>query len=170
MNEWCCATLHQPRGPVYSSVVRANHQLAHRMTKTLKVSQQEAYGSLTPFLIKNNGYQGPPSERMVRQWHQEQPGYPENALSDGIISQHEIAPFLQRFLDGPAQSAGLGQVNQVTTSTSQWESAVEDAVTVGGIILGAIIVGKALHQLFRAPTLARPLGPGDRKRYGLRRG
>jgi len=36
-------------------------------------------------------------------------------------------------------------------------------------ILGAIIVGKALHQLFRAQTLARPLGSNDQKRYGLRR-
>jgi hypothetical protein len=133
------------------------------------VSQRDAYGSITSFLTDGSGYEGPPTDRMVRKWHQDSPGYPEIILSTGVISHGDIAPHLRGLLEGQAPTLGLGQIDQGPPSTGTWETTVEDAARLGGFILGAIIVGKALHQLFRAQTLARPLGSNDQKRYGLRR-
>lgn len=161
--------LSQPRGPVFDVLVRANYQLGRRMAQRSSIKTSEADGRLARGLGEKLGRNGAPSDRMVRQWVQELPDYPERMVRAGMISNSDILPELRPFLDSgtnadltQAPAAGssfntrqpepqreVGGINAESWLTSL----LELGVFLGGIILACKVLEALLpaHQGWRNP-------------------
>jgi hypothetical protein len=157
--------LAQPRGLVFDATVRANYQLGRRMARDFPIKTDQVDGWLAQRLMESLGDAGAPSDRRVREWVQEEPGYPEKVIRSGIISKNDVIPELHCYLKPGNSGASMGQVegSQPTdhTAKSPVSGRVNQEASPGswgaelmkiGLCIGAIVlIGKAVR-----PTRSLP--------------
>jgi hypothetical protein len=155
MSQHWIASMEQPRGPVFSSKVRANYQLAWRMARIEGVRRNDLLGQVSSGLAVEIANTGQPSERRIREWVHDYPGFPERMLGIGAISKGDILSGFHHYLQSWVSNASMGQ-----EQPRKVHREVGSESGISGLITTLLLAGAALAlmaQVRRPRTGPRPL-------------
>jgi hypothetical protein len=122
------------RGPWYDPLIKAHAMLGHRSVR----KRQMPYSTVTAQIeaklrasLAKTSKERAPSIRMVQNWEEDWPDYPEWAMRVGLINKEELLPWAREYLNEEAQ------LSQSLGTTFDQRKKVPIAGKQQGVVIGA---------------------------------